>query len=774
VSVPALLSFAGPLPEPLLVLNRDGLVVEANPAARRCLGRDPVGSPLSELTEDTPEELQRFLRACAGSGQLVLGSLSIITADGAVNSMRAEGAALTVADADGNRLLLVRLAPRQAVVREFELLNQRIDALATEIHRRRLAEAALRSEEERMRVTLASIGDAVMATDGEGRVTYSNSVAETLTGWRLEEARGRPLQEIFHIIQEAGGQPGEDIVAEVLQKGVVVGLANHTVLIARDGTRRPIADSAAPIRGDNGSIEGVVLVFHDVTENRLAERRVRESEERYRALVDATAAIVWRTDADGVVREQQESWTSYTGQSAQEQLEMGWLAAIHPDDRPRIVEEWLSAAPVADSFHSEGRVWHAPTGAYRRFEVRGVALRDGDGRLREWVGMYMDVEDRKRAEDALRDADRRKDEFLATLAHELRNPLSPILNSLSILAMARGDAAVADRAMGVMERQLGHMVRLVDDLLDASRISRGKIELRLEDVELASVLRHAVESVRNQLDARRQELLVQLPPQPVHVRADPVRLAQVLVNLLANASKFSEAGAQIELIATTEGDHAVVDVRDQGVGIAPEHADTVFEMFTQLDQSLERTQTGLGIGLPLARRLTEMHGGRLELHSEGPGTGSTFTVRLPLSVDGAAIPATATTDRGSTGARRVLVADDNVDSAETLATILRMLGHEPFVTHDGEAAVQRAAEVQPDVILLDIGMPKLNGYEACRRIRSQPWASGICIVALTGWGQDDARNRTREAGFDAHLVKPVSLDELERAIASHPGVTTAR
>jgi len=750
----------------MLLLTRAGVIVEANPAAMRRLRRlGPLaGRSLQELVGDDEEHVARYLRACAGSGEFVLGSLALLDEHG-TTLMRAEGAA--VGTGGGERAILLRLAPQQAVVREFVHLNQRIDALGAEIVRRRQVEAALREQEERLRVTLASIGDAVIATDSQGCVTYCNGVAATLTGWELEEARGQPLVRIFRIVDERSGAPADDIVATVLREGRVVGLANHTLLISKDGQQRPIADSAAPIRGDDGSVIGVILVFHDVTESRTSQRLTRESEERYRALLDATTAIVWVSDRDGNLVPPQPSWSRYTGQSDAELTGLGWLDALHADDRDAVAAGWRQARSSVDFYQAEARLWHAPTGEYRRVDTRAVPLRNGDGTIREWVGMCVDVEDRRRAEDALRESDRRKDEFLATLAHELRNPLAPILHSLGILEHAGEDRALSARAINMMKRQLGQMVRLIDDLLDASRISRGKLELRLDVVELASAIDHAVETVRRHIDAKEQKLTVLLPPEPLYVRADTVRIAQVFANLLSNASKFTDPGRSIRVRASREDGEAVVRITDEGMGIAAEHMSSIFEMFTQLDNTLERAQSGLGIGLTLAQRLAEMHGGTLTADSPGLGGGSTFTVRLPLS-DAYGAASAAKTSAGRSDTERpltILVADDNRDSADGLAMLLRLMGHTVAAAYDGEEAFARAQELQPDIVILDIGMPRRNGYETCRMIRQQPWGRNALLVALTGWGQDEDRRRTREAGFDAHVVKPVSGEELERLIS---------
>lgn len=373
-----------------------------------------------------------------------------------------------------------------------------------------------------------------------------------------------------------------------------------------------------------------------------------------------------------------------------------------------------------------------------------------------------EMQERRAAEEALLAADRRKDEFLATLAHELRNPLAPLSNSLAILRLAGGNETAASAARSIMERQLKQMVRLVDDLLDVSRISTGKLALRAEPVVLQAVVSDAVETVSPLIEARSHTLDVALPEQPVHLRGDATRLAQVFANLLGNAAKYTDPGGRISFGASTDGAQAIVKVADNGIGIPPHMLGNIFNMFTQVDGSLERTQAGLGVGLSLARHLIELHGGTIEVHSGGTGQGSTFIVRLPLTPpvdapepakdDGAIAPA---------GPRhRILLADDNVDFAGTMATLLREMGHEVRVVHDGLAALEAAGAFQPEFAFCDIGMPKLNGYDLARRLRALPALQHTVLVAITGWGQEHDRERAHAAGFDRHVVKPITFEQL--------------
>jgi len=366
----------------------------------------------------------------------------------------------------------------------------------------------------------------------------------------------------------------------------------------------------------------------------------------------------------------------------------------------------------------------------------------------------------RRREQLERETDRRKDEFIATLAHELRNPLAPISNAVSILKFSHDKPEVLGRATAIIERQTAHLVRLVDDLLDLSRITRGKMELRLRRVDLVSVINQAVETCGPMAASARQAVMLELPEQPIYLEADSARLAQVLTNLLGNACKFAGQSGRIKLTVARQDKLAIITVKDNGIGIPVNMLSFIFEMFSQVDQSLERTQSGLGIGLTLAKQLVELHGGKIEAHSDGLGKGSKFVIHLPLATN--QTPQSKAPQRPSEPvvSRRILIVDDNVDSAKSLSEVLKMAGNITFVANDGEEAIEAVEKLRPDAILLDIGMPKLNGFDACRRIRENAWAKNILIIALTGWGQEEDRRKSAEAGFDVHLVKPVNVAEL--------------
>jgi signal transduction histidine kinase len=408
-----------------------------------------------------------------------------------------------------------------------------------------------------------------------------------------------------------------------------------------------------------------------------------------------------------------------------------------------------------------------PDGSRRFALAHANPLRDAAGRIVGAVNILVDITERKRAEEALQEADRRKSEFLAMLAHELRNPLAPLRNGLQIIRLAKEDAGAVDQARAMMERQLSQMIRLIDDLLDLYRVSNGKVELRRQRLDVAAAVQDALETSRPLIEAAGQELTVTLPPRPTYVDGDRTRLAQVFANLLNNSAKYTPKGGHIRLAVERQGSDVVVTVRDDGIGIPAEMLPKIFEMFTQVGRSLDRSQGGLGIGLSLVQKLVEMHGGRVEAHSDGPGRGSEFVVRLPLLLVRPRSPQGNGDGNGDgcPSRYRILVVDDNEDSAQSLALMLKIMGHDARAAYDGGTAVEDAAAFRPDVVLLDLGLPRLNGYEACRRIRELPGGREMLIIAQTGWGQEEDKCRSKEAGFNFHLVKPIDAADLEKLLA---------
>jgi PAS domain S-box-containing protein len=1222
----------------IFMLDPTGRVISWNPGAERIKqyqAEEIVGQdfsrfyPQEDVQAGKPEEELRVAAALGryeDEGWRLRKDGSRFWANVVITALRDEGGKLR----GFSKITRDMTERKQAEENARRLLEETAARRAAEEHA-----AAIWEERERLRVTLHSIGDGVIATDADGRVTLLNPVAQALTGWESAQAAGQPLQEIFPIINELTRHEAENPVAKVFREGTVVGLANHTVLMARDGTERPITDSAAPIRHADGTIAGVVLVFRDATDQRRAEeaarknreifqlvhqigkighwewnsltnenkwspeiealyglppggfeggyqgwaklvhpddlpkaeedvrrtlqtgeyftefrviwpdgsvhwletrayvfkdghdkpvrivgvnmdvterkrqeealqqserrlaaeldamtrlhslsarllsadnltkalddvlenaietcaadlgniqlynpqtdaleivaqrgfrqdfldyfrlvrvdegsacaqalqsgeriiiedvdfdpscephRRIaaaagyrgvqstpmksrngsvvgmlsthfrqphrpserdqrlldllaghaadlmerlgfeaalRQSEAQFRQLADAMPQIVWTARPDGYLDYYNERWYEYTGFPRGEYGQQSWEPILHPDDVQRCVDTYFGCIKAEKPYQIEYRFKDRKTGGYRWFLGRAVPVWDEQGRIVRWFGTCTDIDDTKKAGERLRllweaasvlltttepdvmlrelfakigphlsldayfnymvnetgdalrlvsfigipeetarqisrlefgqaisgtvalvrqpivathiqqsddpkvqlvksfgirayvcnplksssdllgtfsfasrsrdqfdeddleflrtichyvavayerlrlirqlrNADRRKDEFLATLAHELRNPLAPLRNAVEFLRSCQGDGALIEKARNIIGRQVDLMVRLIDELLDVGRISQGKVRLRKERVELQAVVRSALEAVEPLMQAQAHELMVTLPPEVITLDGDSTRLAQIISNLLNNAAKYTERGGHIWLTAERRGNEAVVSVRDTGIGIAAEHLPHLFEMFSQIAPALERSQGGLGIGLSLVRGLVELHGGRVEARSKGPGKGSEFIVRLPVAdvpiVQESRQPAEDNKE-ASSRKRRILVVDDNRDAADSLALMLQMMGHDTRTAYDGAEAVQAAESFRPEVVLLDIGLPKMNGYEVAGRIRQQPWGASVTLIALTGWGQDEDKRRASEAGFDHHLTKPVEAASLREKVS---------
>jgi PAS domain S-box-containing protein len=542
--------------------------------------------------------------------------------------------------------------------------------------------------------------------------------------------------------------------------GSTEGIRTESRVRRHDGAWRWLELSRVPIEGTEAEWAGAVV---DITERKEAELALRESEHRFRTVVEASTVpfallapvrdeggrIVdfrWKYVNAASTRTLQKPADDLIGRRVEEAFPGAWDDAHLFDGYVSVVEKQL---PLETELRS------AKSG--RWFRIIASPL---EGSVAVW---FADISERKRQQQALQDADRRKDEFLATLAHELRNPLAPIRQAALIARSGQVSDAQRTWAHSVIERQVQHMSLLLDDLLDVSRITRGTLSLRKQVVSLRTIVNSAVETARPLIDSRGHVLEVDVPA-GLQLEADPLRLAQILANLLTNAAKYTPHGGQIRLRAQTVHDMAIVSVEDTGIGLAKEDMQRIFEMFSQADSSSDTMHAGLGIGLALSRGLVELHGGSIEAQSEGPGKGSRFIVRVPLGEARTAPPPArrSDADRPRGAGRRVLVADDNRDAAESLAVLLRLEGHDVIVADDGETALRLFEEQHPDVVLLDIGMPQMDGYEVARRIRALPGGRRVLLVALTGWGQEKDRAASREAGFDHHLVKPVDTGIFSR------------
>jgi PAS domain S-box-containing protein/excisionase family DNA binding protein len=620
---------------------------------------------------------------------------------------------------------------------------------------------------ERDRAMLAAIiessEDAIISKTFDGIIRSWNAGAERLFGYTEGEAVGQP---ITFIIPPERLQEEKDILQR-LRRGERI---EHyeTVRVAKDGRRIDVSLTISPLRDSDGNLVGASKIARDITARKRADAALRESEHRFSSFMQALPGLAWIKDESGryifandaVQKPFGVSPEELYGKTDHDVFSLEAAAQFSENDRRALTSE--KGVEVIESLEHEDGIHYSI--------VSKFPIPDADGKPAYVGGVAIDITERLQAEEALREADRRKDEFLATLAHELRNPLAPISNSIRILRMSGQNGPAAERVHEMMERQVTHMVRLVDDLLEISRISRGKIALQTERVGLANVINHAVDTSRPLVENGAHTLEVCLPDDPVTVEGDPVRLSQVFANLLNNAAKYTDKGGTITVTAQCEGDDVVVSVRDTGVGLPRTMLSRVFDMFSQIDNPLRRSQDGLGIGLSLVRTLVLMHGGSVEARSEGLGHGSEFIVRLPrVASESSDVDGTRSSVDEGTGilsACRILAVDDNSDSVDSLGTILRFLGADVQVAYDGPSALERVKIFRPSVILMDLGMPGMDGCEVARLIRQEPENRKVVLIAMTGWGEEEDRRRSREAGFDHHLVKPIDLSALQALLAS--------
>ncbi len=505
-----------------------------------------------------------------------------------------------------------------------------------------------------------------------------------------------------------------------------------------------------------------------------AEAALRESEELYRAIGESIEYGVWVSDELGQNTYASASFLKLTGLT-QAQFSADGLQALHPDDAKATLAAWRESVRTGGVFYHEYRV-RGTDGNYHPILSQGVPIRSASGDIRGWAGINLDVSRLKHTEEALREADRRKDEFLATLAHELRNPLAPIRNAVQLLEMPTVDERRRQWGREIIARQVQRMALLLDDLLDVSRITRGRLELKKDFVDLASLVATAVETARPLIDTKGHTLEISLPTHPVELEVDPLRLSQSLSNLLTNAAKYTDSGGRITLTVALQTEELSLAVKDTGIGLSAAAIPKLFEMFSQVHSAIDRAEGGLGIGLALVKGLVELHGGTVEVTSAGLARGSTFTIHLPRAVvvnqtlRANAQPA-ATIGPVHQG-RRVLIADDNQDAADSLALVLQTSGYTVTVAHSSHEALAAAMRERPDAFVLDIGLPGMTGYELARRIRQQAWGRHALLLAVTGWGQEEDKERAVAGGFDAHLTKPadtkVLLNLLSAFFSEHP------
>jgi len=664
-----------------------------------------------------------------------------------------------------------------------------------------MREESLLSSEERFSRFMEQLPGLAWIKDDKGRYLYVNEAAERVFGVSRERLIGRTDDDLFSADTAAQFRKNDHEALHSGQGVQVVETLKHD-----DGVVHHSIVSKFPIARPTEASSMVGGIAIDITDRKRAEETVtallRISKQLNSTLsidglldilvLEATALVGAEAGASGLLTPQGMACTKYFQQGQVLPLQYcwppmhglpGWLI-VHKTPYltndaatdKQIVQELCQQFGVRKAISTP--IVTAQGEVIGFFEIHNkcdgsdFTLSDQELLLAVSRAAAVAVQNAlayrslQEAEQRLKLADRRKDEFLAVLAHELRNPLAPIRNALEIFKRADGDRALFGNALSAMDRQVTHMVRLVDDLLDLSRISHDKLELRKQRVELTAIISQAIETSRPLADREQQTITLLQSDDRIELEADSIRLAQVFSNLLNNACKFSNPGSEIMVSAVRDDADAVIMVQDDGLGISPENLEQVFEMFTQLHQPMDRPHGGLGIGLSLARRLVEMHGGTITAHSEGTGHGSQFVVRLPAYPECEVSPAApVSVDAERAGPARILVVDDNIDSAMTLAMLVRLSGNDAVLAHDGRQACEVAESFRPDIILLDIGLPKMNGHEVCRAIRKEPWGKGITIIALTGWGKEEDRRLSQDAGFDGHLVKPIDHDTLMEALS---------
>jgi PAS domain S-box-containing protein len=729
------------------LLSLDGRLTRVNRHMAGIIGRSPAeaeGLTCEQIThpDDWPSHEQLI-------GQVSTGALKQIAID--KRYLRPDGSSVWVhvsmsslLDADGRPEGLI--------------------ALVEDIAERHEAEDRLRASETRYRSLVDASTAIVWTADASGAFVAPQESWQASTGQDPSRYEGWGWSAAIH-------PEDRERVRTLWQEALAHGTPVDTearIWNAATLSYRWYSSRAVPRRGGGGAVEEWVGACTDIHERRLAEIHLRESEERARLALEIAqlGTMTWVPDDDDVLADAR--CREICGLPAGGALGLADLEArIHADDRAQILGDFTHAARYGRRVAEEFRFVHGD-GSIRWVVARGdVVTRPGNTSVPVTVLLLslMDVTERRLAEEGLKQADREKDDFLALLAHELRNPLAPIRTAVQLLKMRKQPDAEGQRLHAVIDRQVQHLVRMVDDLLDVSRVLRGKVELRREPIDIADAIAIAAETSRPLIDAQKQQLKLDLPSRAVMVHGDAVRLSQVIANLLNNASKYSDAGATIQLSAAAAGGDVRIEVRDAGAGIPAELLPRVFEPFVQADRSLERSRGGLGIGLTLVKKIVELHHGQVTAESAGLGQGSAFTIRLPAHTGaGAAAGTTSAQPPVIAFPARVLVVDDNVDAAESLAMLLQSDGHTVSVAHNGVDAVQRAEAWRPDIAVLDVGLPGMNGYEVASVLRQR---GDTCpeLIAVTGYGQAADTKRAFEAGFRFHLVKPVDARDLTTAIA---------
>jgi PAS domain S-box-containing protein len=746
----------------------------ANATYRQLIGmRDPLGKSIREvLPELEGQGFFDLIDQVYTSGVPHLGRrtpVALPRADGALEQRIVDFIFQPVHDADGT-------------VSGIFIQGSDVTDHAAMEDKWKDAAAAAERERDRLNAVLETVPTAIVIADAKGKLVGGNDAMDRLwganfprseaweeyrewKGWWLDEAGARLRPVEAHEWPMARALRGEDHVREI------IGIEPFD----RPAMTRIILACGAPIRDREGGVTGAVVAQMDISDQVRVEAALRESETKFRAIANAIPQLVWSNLPDGTHDFYNQRWYDYTGLANGLTDSEGWADVIHVDDQARAIACWRHALATGDLYEVDFRIRHAPTGEFRWCLARAIPVRNAAGEIVRWMGSCTDVHDHREVAEELKRASVRKDEFLAMLAHELRNPLAPLKAATDLLRLRRVDAGRVHELTDVIDRQVRHMTDLVDDLLDVSRVTRGHVELDQHPLDLKTVVANAIEQATPLIEARAHQLHVHMGPAHLQVRGDHTRLVQVLVNLLGNAAKYTQQGGSIDVTvaASPGGTDVRIAVTDNGSGIDAALLPRVFDIFSQGVRTPDRAQGGLGIGLALVKSLVELHGGRVDACSEGAGRGSTFSIVLPLQVrQDAALPVVADGSAAVATARRVMLVDDNVDAADSLGTLLEALGHEVYVKYEPASVVDEARRLRPEVFVLDIGLPGMDGFELARRLRAQPETADALLVALTGYGQAHDRVLSRAAGFDCHFVKPVDIADLERAIAGGPRART--
>ena len=617
-----------------------------------------------------------------------------------------------------------------------------------------------RWEGELFRLLVENVKDyAIFILDTEGRIQTWSLGAERLLGYREDEIIGEPFARVFTPSDIAVGEP----LREMQQAARSGRGEDDRWHVRKDGTLFWCSGVMTPLRDRDGALRGYAKIMRDLTEQKLHEEYRRESEERFHLLVDSVMDYaIFMLDAKGNIASWNVGAERLKGYRGEEVIGRPYAILFTPEDREAgKPQEILARARAEGRYRGIGKRLRKD-GTPFMADVVMSSLYDAAGTLRGYGKVTRDVTERVRQEEELKDAGRRKDEFLATLGHELRNPLAPIMSRLAVLERHPSLPTDAREHLRGIDRQMKHLIRLLDDLLDIARVTTGKIRLFRDRVDLRAVLDLALDMTKPLLEERRHHLHVTIPDENIFVHGDIARLAQVFSNLLNNSAKFTDPGGNVWITVRREAEQALVSVRDDGIGIPPDTIPRLFHAFYQAESAPERSRNGMGIGLHLACELVRLHDGAIEAKSRGPGEGSEFIVRLPVSSAQSKPPLAP--PKSASSPQRLLVVDDNADAAESLATLMRIYGHEVWVVTSGEKALEMLDDVRPTAMIVDIGMPGMNGYEVARRVRQRPVFQSVRLIAVTGFGQEEDRKRSKDAGFDEHLVKPVNADDVQHAL----------